>query len=50
MQFQWLPLPWVTLQGSDSSELALNVVLYVMTLLLVGSCLWLAHIAWVERD
>ena len=50
MRFQWSPLPWVALQEGGSSELALNVVLYAMTLLLVGACLWLAHIAWVERD
>ena len=50
MRFQWLPLPWVALAEGGSSELALNVVLYVMTLLFVGTCLWLARIAWVERD
>lgn len=49
MKLQWLPLPWVALEEGGSSELALNLVLYGMTVLFLGACLWLARIAWVER-
>ncbi|MCU1601173.1 MAG: hypothetical protein JWO22_1882 [Frankiales bacterium] len=49
MTFRWSPLPWVTIAEGGSTELALNAVLYGLTLPTVGACLWLAGIAWSER-
>jgi len=48
MKLRWSPMPWVTLE-EGGAELALNLVLYAMTLSLLAVCLWLAHVAWVER-
>lgn len=50
MTLRWSPLPWVALEEDAGSELALNALMYGMTLTFLGACLWLAHIAWVERD
>ena len=50
MSFFWTPLPYVALDGGGSSQLALNVVLYVMTLSLMASLLWLAALAWDDRE
>ena len=50
MSFDWTPLPYVVLDGGGSSQLALNVVLYVMTLSIVASLLWLSALAWVDRE
>jgi len=49
MKIRWSPMPWVLLE-EDGAELALNAVIYAMGLSLVATLLWLAHIAWVERD
>jgi hypothetical protein len=50
MTFRWSPLPWVKLEEGGGTELSLNGLLYGMTITLVGTFLWLFHIAWVERD
>jgi hypothetical protein len=49
MTFRWSPLPWVSLEEGGGTELALNGVLYGMSLALVGACLWLVSLAWLER-
>ncbi len=50
MTFDWSPLPHVLLASGGPSETALNVLVYAMTLGLVGSCTWLFALAWLERD
>lgn len=42
--------PYVALDGGGSSQLALNVVLYVMTLSTLGSLAWLSVLAWLDRE
>jgi hypothetical protein len=50
MSFSLLPLPHIGLaDGSDATELALNLTVYVMTLGLVGSLVWLCALAWRDR-
>jgi hypothetical protein len=51
MAFRWLPYPHVDLLGDEpGSELALNVVLYVLTLSLLGAITWLGAVLWTDRE
>lgn len=50
MTFHWSPLPHVLLDAGGVSETALNAVLYAATLGLLGSCLWLFALAFLERE
>lgn len=50
MTFRWSPLPWLGLEEGGGAEIALNLVVYGLTLSTLGTCVWLAHIAWVERE
>jgi hypothetical protein len=50
MTFRWMPLPHLTLAEGGAHQLALNVLLYGMTLAFTGTCVWLAALAWLERE
>jgi hypothetical protein len=50
MSFTWLPLPHFVLEGDNGSELFLNVVVYLFGVALIGSVLWLAGLAWADRE
>lgn len=50
MSFLWQPFPHIGLSdGSDGTELALNVTAYAMALGITGALLWLITLAWFDR-
>jgi hypothetical protein len=50
MTFHWMPVPYVELAGAGPSQHALNAVLYLMVLSLTAAFVWLAALAWLERE
>jgi hypothetical protein len=50
MTMSWTPLPHIALDVGGGTELALNALLYVMTLSLLGAFLWLAALGWSDRQ
>ena len=50
MSFRWSPLPHVALEGDGFTELALNAVLYVLTVSIGATLGWLGTLAWADRE